>query len=137
MNGLATPGKVIYGPDFTPTGYFTEVRGLDTFGHGTFMAGLIAGKDNGLTAPYDTKGSSFLGTAPDAHIVSVKVADALGATNQSAIIAGIGWVVSHRNDSGLNIRVLNLSLGVRTGTAYTKTRSQRRQKRLGSRASSS
>ncbi len=119
VNGLATPGKVIYGPDFTPTGYFSEVRGLDTFGHGTFMAGLIAGKDNGLTAPYDPKGSSFLGTAPDAHIVSVKVADALGATNQSAIIAGIGWVVSHRNDSGLNIRVLNLSLGVRTGTAYT------------------
>ena len=119
VNGLATPGKVIYGPDFTPTGYFTEVRGLDTFGHGTFMAGLIAGKDNGLTAPYNLQSSSFLGTAPDAHIVSVKVADAQGATTQSAIIAAIGWVVSHRNDSGLNMRVLNLSLGVRTGVAYT------------------
>ena len=44
---LSSYGKVFYGPDFTPTGYFTQVRGLDTFGHGTFMAGLIAGRDPG------------------------------------------------------------------------------------------
>ncbi len=117
---LAEPGKVFYGPDFTPTGYFSQVRGLDTYGHGTFMAGLIAGKDPGATAPYSAYSSYYLGVAPDAHIVSVKVADASGATMQSAVIAGIQWVVQHRNDPGLNIRVLNLSLGARDGLPYTQ-----------------
>jgi serine protease AprX len=117
---LAASGKVIYGPDFTPTGYFPQVRGLDTYGHGTFMAGLIAGRQPGATAPYYANSGYYLGVAPDAHIVSVKVADAAGATVQSAVIAGIQWVVQHRNDSGLNIKVLNLSLGVRDGLPYTR-----------------
>jgi serine protease AprX len=116
---LAASGKVIYGPDFTPTGYFPQVRGLDAFGHGTFMAGLIAGRQPGATAPYYANSGYFLGVAPDAHIVSVKVADAFGDTMQSAVIAGIQWVVQHRNDAGLNIKVLNLSLGVRDGLPYT------------------
>jgi serine protease AprX len=117
---LAASGKVIYGPDFTPTGYFPQVRALDTYGHGTFMAGLIAGRQPGATAPYNANSGYYLGVAPDAHIVSVKVADASGATVQSAVIAGIQWVVQHRNDSGLNIKVLNLSLGVRDGLPYTR-----------------
>ncbi len=117
---LSASGKVIYGPDFTPTGYFPQVRGLDTYGHGTFMAGLIAGRQPGATAPYNASSGYYLGVAPDAHIVSVKVADATGATVQSAVIAGIQWVVQHRNDSGLNIKVLNLSLGVRDGLPYTR-----------------
>ena len=116
---LSASGKVIYGPDFTPTGYFTQVRALDTYGHGTFMAGLIAGRQPGATAPYNATSGYYLGVAPDAHIVSVKVADATGATVQSAVIAGIQWVVQHRNDSGLNIKVLNLSMGVRDGLPYT------------------
>ncbi|MCL6550861.1 MAG: S8 family serine peptidase [Acidothermus cellulolyticus] len=115
---LSAPGKIIYGPDFTPTGYFTEVRGLDTFGHGTFMAGLIAGRDPGATAPYWANSGYYLGVAPDANIISVKVADASGATMASAVIAAIQWVVAHRNDPGLNIKVLNLSLGVRDGLPY-------------------
>jgi serine protease AprX len=114
---LSTPGKVFYGPDFTPTGYFSQVRGLDEYGHGTFMAGLIAGRDPAATAPYDAESGLFLGAAPDAHIISVKVADQTGATVESAIIAGIQWVVAHRADPGLNIKVLNLSLGVRAVTA--------------------
>jgi serine protease AprX len=117
--GLAAPGQVVYGPDFTPTGYFTQVRGLDTYGHGTFMAGLIAGRAPGATAPYYSASDYYLGSAPGAHIVSVKVADASGATMESAVIAGIQWVVQHRGDPGLNIKVLNLSLGVRDGLPYT------------------
>ena len=117
---LSASGKVIYGPDFTPTGYFPQVRGLDTYGHGTFMAGLIAGRQPGAAAPYNANSGYYLGVAPDAHIVSVKVADATGATVQSAVISGIQWVVQHRNDPGLNIKVLNLSLGVRDGLPYTR-----------------
>lgn len=119
VSALAAPGKLSYGPDFTPTGYFSAVRGLDTFGHGTFMAGLIAGRDPGATAPYQANSGHFLGVAPDAHIVSVKVADDAGYTTESAVIAAIQWVVQHRNDPGLNIKVLNLSLGIRDNLSYT------------------
>jgi serine protease AprX len=118
VSALSTSGKVFYGPDFTPTGYFTQVRGLDTFGHGTFMAGLIAGRDPGARAPYYANSGYFLGAAPDAHIVSVKVADASGATVESAVISAIQWVVAHKDDPGLNIKVLNLSLGIRSPMPY-------------------
>jgi serine protease AprX len=37
----------------------------------------------------------------------------------SQVIAGIDWVVQHRHDNGLNIRVLNLSYGTNTTQAYT------------------
>jgi len=43
--------------------------------------------------------------------VNVKVAAADGATDVSQVIAAIDWVVQHRDDPGLNIRVLNLSFG--------------------------
>ena len=49
--------------------------------------------------------------APDARIVSVKVGVADGGTDVSQVIAAIDWVVQHRNDNGLNIRVINLSYG--------------------------
>lgn len=51
-------------------------------------------------------------TAPASRIVSVKVAGATGQTDVAQVIAGIDWVIDHRNDNGLNVRVLNLSFGV-------------------------
>ncbi|MDQ1726911.1 MAG: hypothetical protein QOK14_956, partial [Frankiaceae bacterium] len=92
----------------------------DTFGHGTFMAGLVAGRTDASVRPYlaDYGATSYVGTAPEATLVSVKVADAVGNTQQSTIIRGIDWVIQHRNDPGLNIRVLNLSLGAQNTTGY-------------------
>jgi serine protease AprX len=52
-----------------------------------------------------------IGVAPDARIVSLKVADSQGATDVTQVIAAIDWVVQHRNDNGMNIRVLNLAYG--------------------------
>ncbi len=52
VQGLATPGKIIYGPDLSLESQSPELKNLDTNGHGTFMAGLIAGKDGDLTEPY-------------------------------------------------------------------------------------
>ena len=80
---------------------------LDTFGHGTHMAGIIAGK-----------GTSFTGIAPDARLVSVKVASYDGATDVSQVIAAIDWVVQHRRANGMNIRVLNLSFGTDSDQTY-------------------
>ncbi|NNE12043.1 MAG: S8 family peptidase [Ilumatobacter sp.] len=102
--GLHTPGKVLYGPDLSEEGAALDTHGLDTYGHGTHMAGIIAGND-GLGA------AGFRGMAPDARIVSLKVAGASGETHIASVIAAIEWVVEHRNTDGLNIRVLNLALG--------------------------
>ena len=118
VQGLSGPGKVVHGPDLSfeaqvcdPTCRPSPLRNLDTYGHGTHMAGIIAGRDDPSkkVSPDDT--SSFLGVAPDARIVSVKVADAYGATDVSQVIAAIDWVVQNRNANGLNVRVLNLSFG--------------------------
>jgi serine protease AprX len=56
--------------------------------------------------------------APDARIVSVKVADAHGATDVSQVIAGIDWIAEHAHDDGMNIRVLNLSFGTDSAQSY-------------------
>ena len=109
VKGLNGPGKVINGPDLSFESQAPNLRYLDTFGHGTHMAGIIAGQD-----PAVTIGTRFAGVAPGAHIVSVKVASADGASDVSQVIAGIDWVVAHRGDPGLNIRVLNLSYGTQS-----------------------
>ncbi len=120
VDGLNAPGKVIYGPDLSLESQAPNLTNLDTFGHGTFMAGLIAGRDAGLTAPYDqAPASAYRGMAPDARIVSLKVATADGGADVSQVIAAIDWVVQHHNDDGLNIRVINLSYGTNATQAYT------------------
>src|SRR5258705_1790775 len=119
MAGLATAGKVVYGPDLSLESQAPNLRDLDTNGHGTFMAGLIAGKDVALTAPYAlAPASAYRGMAPDARIVSLKVGTADGGTDVSQVIAAIDWVVQHKNDGDLNIRVLNLSYGTDSTQAY-------------------
>ncbi len=70
--GLDAPGKIIHGPDLSMESQAPNLTRLDTNGHGTFMAGLIAGKDATLTAPYaNAPATAYRGMAPDARIVSV------------------------------------------------------------------
>jgi serine protease AprX len=109
VEGLREPGKVVNGPDLTLENG-TPARNLDTYGHGTHMAGIIAGRDSG-TGSVSGNSAQFVGMAPDARIVSIKVADAKGQTDVSQAIAAIDWVVQNRNKNGLNIRVLNMSFG--------------------------
>jgi serine protease AprX len=102
VRGLDQPGKIVYGPDLSNEGGLPNLAGMDTFGHGTHLAGIITGDD----------GDQVGGIARRSRLVSVKVAGATGETDIAQVIAGIDWVVEHKNDNGLNIRVLNLSLGV-------------------------
>jgi len=119
VQGLAAPGKIVYGPDLSLESQAPNLTNLDTYGHGTFMAGLIAGQDDSLTTPYEgAPASAYRGMAPDARIVSLKVATADGGVDTSQVIAAIDWVVQHRNDNGLNIRVLNLSYGTNSSQWY-------------------
>ena len=74
----------------------------DSFGHGTFVAGLIAG--DGTSSKH-----AYMGEAPGANLVAVKVAGASGVTDLATVISGINWVVTHRDQ--YKIKVLNLSLG--------------------------
>jgi serine protease AprX len=74
------------------------------------MAGIIAGNDGTKTG--------YRGVAPDARIVSVKVGVTDGGVDVSQVIAAIDWVVQHRHDNGMNIRVLNLSYGTNSTQAY-------------------
>jgi serine protease AprX len=107
VKGLNQAGKVINGPDLSFESQAPNLRQLDTFGHGTHMAGIIAGSDPATA----TNAGRFEGVAPGANVISLKVASADGATDVSQVIAAIDWVVTHRTDPGLNIRVLNLSFG--------------------------
>jgi serine protease AprX len=117
--GLDAPGKVIYGPDLSLESQAPNLTRLDTNGHGTFMAGLIAGRDSTLSAPYSSApASAYRGEAPGARIVSVKVGVADGGVDVSQVIAAIDWVVQHRNDNGMNIRVINLSYGTNSLQDY-------------------
>jgi len=120
VNGLTAPGKIINGPDFSLEAPAANLRYIDTYGHGTHMAGIIAGRDNttAATPTYATDSTDFLGMAPDARIVNIKVADAHGNTDVSQVLAAIDWVVRHRDEHGMHIRVLNLSFGTDSTTPY-------------------
>ena len=118
VEGLLTPGKVINGPDLSFESQSDNLRYLDTYGHGTHMAGIIAGRDRTTPTTVRKGEESFVGMAPDARIVSVKVADSHGLTDVSQVIAAIDWVVQHRRDNGMNIRVLNLSFGTDSEQDY-------------------
>jgi serine protease AprX len=89
--------RVLVRVDFTP-----DHDGYDRFGHGTHMAGLIAG--NGALS-----GGTWAGAAPKANLISLKVAARDGSTDVSIVIAAMQWLVAHRTE--YNVRVLNLSFG--------------------------
>jgi serine protease AprX len=119
VQGLAEPGQYLDGPDLSPESQSPTFRHLDTFGHGTHMAGIIAGRDPAaIPGTYGSDWTNFLGIAPDARILSVKVADAHGNTDVSQVIAGIDWVVQHAHDPGLDVRVLNISFGTPSTQSY-------------------
>jgi serine protease AprX len=111
VTGLAEPAQVIDGPDLSFESQTANLRYVDAFGHGTHMAGIIAGRDPATADTALADPARFAGVAPGAHLVNLKVAVSDGAADVSQVIAAIDWAVAHRNDPGLNIRVINLSYG--------------------------
>jgi hypothetical protein len=118
VDGLAM--QVINGPDLSFDSQAENLTNVDTYGHGTHMAGLIAGRDSSIAPGKEDEDvdKRFVGAAPGARIVSLKVAASDGATDVSQVIAAIDWVVQHRASDGLNIRVLNLSFGTDGTQSY-------------------
>jgi serine protease AprX len=85
-----------YDPTFAPGG------SIDTNGHGTHVAGILVG--NGSRSS-----GQFTGVAPEASLVSVRVLNDQGQGRTSDMLAGLQWILDHKDAYG--IRVLNLSLG--------------------------
>jgi serine protease AprX len=119
--GLDGAGKVTYGPDLSieSNGTLTD---KDTFGHGTVMSGIIAVRDKATltTATIPTLSPAIqLGVAPDASLLSLKLATTDGSTDVSQIIAALDWVTAHpTNADGSRIRVINLSFGTDSLQSY-------------------
>ena len=115
--GLQKDDKVIDGPDLSFESQSAGTRYLDGYGHGTHMAGIIAGKDDGLD-PKHPSSTLFAGVAPDAKLLNMKVATGDGGADVSQIIAAIDWVVAHRDDAGMHVRVLSLSYGTESTQSW-------------------
>ncbi len=92
--------ETIDGPDLSFDAIHADLRFGDLHGHGTNMAGIIAG------------------VAPDSRLIDVKVGAADGSVDVSQVIAGIDWVVENRNANEMNIRVINLAYGTDADADY-------------------
>ncbi|MBD3249046.1 S8 family serine peptidase, partial [Candidatus Woesearchaeota archaeon] len=80
--------RIIMSEDFVNSGSV-----LDYQGHGTHVAGIVAGD------------GKYKGVAPDAHLMNAKVLDDYGRGSTSSIISGIEWAVDNDAD------IISLSLG--------------------------
>tara|TARA_B100000945_G_scaffold321052_1_gene333583 strand:+ start:1102 stop:2883 length:1782 start_codon:yes stop_codon:yes gene_type:complete len=79
----------------------TEIKAYDDQGHGTHCAGITAG-----TGAPDFE---YMGVAPQAQLVGVKVLDEGGSGSFATVMAGMQWTVEKRHD--FNIRAASMSLG--------------------------
>ena len=92
-------GSAVINPNATSAG--------DMYGHGTHVAGILAGNGNNR-ADGDPLDGQYVGVAPEADLISVKVSSGDGEATVLDVIYGLQFVVDHKND--YNIRVVNLSL---------------------------
>ena len=99
--------RIVYQQNFVPGDDTDDLD--DIYGHGTHIAGIIAG--NGITASPEKNdySVSFRGIAPDADLINLRVLDANGVGSDSSVIAAIQRAIELKNQ--YNIRVINLSVG--------------------------
>jgi len=103
---LTTPhNRIIAFKDFVGQ----KSQPYDDDGHGTHVAGIVAG--NG----FSSKGK-YMGIAPDANIVGVKVLGGDGGGSISDVIAGIQWTIDNKDK--YNTKVMTLSLGTKPKDNY-------------------
>lgn len=86
-----------------------EFGSLDDNGHGTHVAGIIAGEFNAMSGNLST---AYRGMAPAARLIGFKVLDADGSGNDSSIIKALDMIAEINDRAGrLLIHGVNLSLG--------------------------
>jgi serine protease AprX len=98
------PGKstVVFAKSFVPN------EGVDDYyGHGTHVAGIIAGDGSNSSGPNYLH--DIHGVAPGVQLINLKVLDKNGESTDSEVISAIDWAI--QNKSQYNIKVINLSVG--------------------------
>jgi serine protease AprX len=98
--------RVVHFADFVTY----QPSAFDDYGHGTHVAGIIAGSG------YDSNGGRR-GIAPGASLVALKALDSEGAGYISNVIAALDYAVEQR--TRFNIRVINLSVAAGVYESYT------------------
>ena len=81
----------------------------DATGHGTHVAGIIAGSG------YRSDGL-YAGIAPQVNIISLKICDDMGMAYESDAIEAMQWVLEHKDQ--FNIRVVNMSVNSTQESSY-------------------
>lgn len=98
-------GQVVGAQDFTP-----EPDATDTNGHGTHVAGILAGTGS-------ASGGGYTGVAPGARLLNGKVCDRFGNCSTSSMIAGMEWAAPRAD-------LVNVSIGSFDGSDGTDPVSQ-------------
>lgn len=98
--------------DFSKTIPVMDSNPIDEGGHGTHVAGTVAGHGDGQNT-YD-------GVAPDASLYALKVFGADGSTGDTVVIAALEYSADPNGDGDLSDRldVVNLSLGSGYGSGH-------------------
>jgi serine protease AprX len=81
----------------------------DGYGHGTHVASIVGGDGSESSGKY-------IGVAPLANIINVKVSNDDGSARMQDVVAGLQWVL--QNKDKYNIRVVNLSLNSSVAESY-------------------
>lgn len=99
-------GKVLCFQDFVKYGHLSGSEGgacYDDNGHGTHVAGILCG--SGILSS-----GKYRGLAPGARLVVGKVLDEKGDGSTEAMLDGLDWILSAREQ--YRIRILNISVGI-------------------------
>ncbi len=81
----------------------------DGYGHGTHVASILAGDGSESNGKY-------IGVAPLANIINVKVSNDNGSARMTDIVSGLEWVLKNKNK--YQIRVVNISLNSTVAESY-------------------
>lgn len=98
--------------DFALTIPKQDANPIDEGGHGSHVAGTIAG--------LKINDQSYDGVAPEASLYAIKVFGAEGSTGDNVVIAGFEYAMDPNGDGDLSdqLQVLNMSLGSSYGTPH-------------------
>ena len=110
---LNNVNNLLFSESFVGSGLLSSAN--DQFGHGTHVAGIIAG--NGSQSAGSGYTYHFLGIAPLANTINLRVLDQNGIGTDSQVINAIQTAINLK--SLYNIRVINLSLGRGVYESYT------------------
>ncbi len=102
----ATASRIVFNKNFVTSTNSTD----DDYGHGTHVAGIVAGNS-------ERNSGAYRGIAPNANLINLKVLDGEGKGKSSWLLDALQWLIANRTT--YNIRVVNLSLGGLAIDSYT------------------